>query len=69
VPLFYFDLDFYLNLNFEGVRELLIDSEKTSTTPTFEENTERLLCSLFSVTREYDQVSKSLYINVSLVVN
>lgn len=68
MPLCYFDLDFYLNLNFDDVRELLIDSEKTSTTP-FEEKAERLLCSLFSVTREHDQISKSLYINVSLVVN
>jgi len=33
------------------VLELLINSEKTSTDLTFEENAERFLCSLFSVTR------------------
>jgi len=36
------------------VRELLINSEKTSTTPAFEENAERVLCSRFSVARGHD---------------
>lgn len=35
---------------FRACRELLIISEKTSTTPAFEVNAQRSLCSRFSVT-------------------
>lgn len=44
---FYYFLE---SSKFGRVLELMINSEKTSTTPAFEENTERFLCSQFSVT-------------------
>jgi len=43
-------LKFTLFLFLGRVRELLIISEKTSTTPTFEVNAKRFSCSRFSVT-------------------
>ena len=39
----------------DRVPVLLINSEKRVSHPTFEENTERFLCSLFSVTWGHDQ--------------
>jgi len=44
---FYYFLE---SSKFGRVLELVINSEKTSATPAFEENTERVLCSQFSVT-------------------
>ena len=44
VLLFYFDLEFDLDLDFDSVRELLIYSEKRVLSPAFEDNAERSLC-------------------------
>ena len=44
----------------DHVPVLLINSEKRVSHPTFEENTERFLCSLFSVTWGHDPFSMSL---------
>jgi hypothetical protein len=41
------------------VPELGINSEKPGTSPEFEQNAERSMCSLFSVTREHDSNSYS----------
>ena len=51
---------FVFNCKISGrVHELLINSEKASTSPVFEENVERFLCLRFSITHTHDQISKS----------
>jgi hypothetical protein len=44
------------------VRELLINSEKASASPIFEENVERFSCIRFSITHGHDP--KSLYLGM-----